>query len=156
MFRAIVCTAAVLFLSTINAADDQKLPPTIKAGADFVWHVAHSDTVKESLDVGEIKVTVDLDKESEVALKKMIVDLKKIRPDLEPSVAATKQKFSNGEMDVVYVLSSSQNVVRYYRLHIVDVSQRQPPTITGIEELSWRDVLDGKYLRIAQKEPIPE
>lgn len=143
----------IVALSCMVAMDSAKLAPELKVGSDFVWHVAHCDTIKAVKLFDAKQATVKLDQESEKNLSDILPELKTLRANLEPYVKAYAPQFLDGELIVIFGLTPKNGRQRFLRIHFI--SRTKPFVIDHIEELSLDDVIDeladGNSYRIQVK-----
>ena len=150
---ACVFALACPFIPTFAAAQD--VPPTVKVGANFVWHLVHCKTVD---DVGLFKdANLDLDDEAQEALKNIVTNLKDLRYPLTPKVNIWTNRVvdpdTNDQYDY-YSVSGRSGRSKFFVVRL-SVGEIPPGRSTNIYITSVAELSDTKFLEeVIERAPI--
>jgi len=141
-------------LSSSTLAGTLGVPPDLKVGADFLWHLSKIDKPQDAARFAEAIVPQDRATNQQIAA--VTKSLYMIRGSLQPSVDVVHQipfSIDIGEQKVIYRLYSQTRGSRFFEVHILGRSK--PPTIAGVKELDSNQVINllakAKVISIPQK-----
>lgn len=120
----------VALASSIGHA--QTIPPDLRIGANFVWHIANSRSMSDIYAFKEADLPRDGAFQSQISsAHKALVPL---RGSLTPEVDVIKQYYLNrGEQKTVFRVQSNRSGSRFFEVHIL--GSTRPPRIIGVKEL---------------------
>jgi hypothetical protein len=154
--RSAFLFVSLLLLPVKILCAEQDLPPDLKIGANFVWHVANCDRIDKATKFQSQNVKVELDQPSLKELTRVLPQLKQYKEDIVPEVVYVDQKYILGEQYAIFAISSKSKEMKFFEVHLI--GKYRPLRIKGIKELTFNEVYNStiKNKTIAIPQDIPQ